>query len=193
MKYFLILILLVIFSCSSLKNAGTRSYSNYRVNIEVLAGKEKVNLNGLAFVSPDSNFISIYGPLGISIAKIQTLGESFTLVDMHNKKLFKTQYHNISSGLYNIFSGKYSSSENILLCRILNLVGENLNIALNCNQQDGLKYQFKEGKKRKTVNFSLVGLDSHYKVKIDFSGTEKSNFGNLTKYENFETISISLQ
>lgn len=193
MKYISIFVLVFIFACGTLKNTGARIGNNFRLNIEVVAGTDKVNLNGLAFVSKDSNFLSVYGPLGISVAKIQTKGDSLTFVDIQNKKLYKSSYRSVSSGFYNIFTGNYSSSEEVLLCRLTGLLIQNVNKNLQCNQGGRINYQFKSAKKRNTVYLSLGNVETNYKAKVEFSGTENTNFGNLTKYENFETISISLQ
>lgn len=194
MRSWFIIIIILFGSCRSTRLVLTPELNSGKLSIDFESSEDKFNLRGIAYFSPDSNYLNIFGPLGINLLKLKTIGDQIKIVDIQNKKIYNSVYRNVSGLMNNIFSGKFEKSEEQLVCALYMLI-KNEVLCSDFSGNRKMRYSFKEKAQKNDFSLNIENGASKYKIKVVFfKDTKVSNSSEgWMKYDNFETIFVRLQ
>lgn len=178
-----------LFSCCAV-NTG-RVTSSGKIGLNLISDDTRISLNGVINVTRDSSDFNIYGPLGISLARIKVKFDSVYVVDLRNSRMYKSEYPNAGNCVYNLFNGVYSAQEQKLLASILK---STRNTKFDNDRNAKITYSYK-GLIKKVVVVSFFTNEKEHSLKLKYVPNTKRNFkfSNLSKYSSFESSSIILQ
>lgn len=198
MRAVFIIILLISVSCSVSKKAFETSSNSGKAHFEFKNDDKTIAFNGLVYVATDTSIFNLFGLLGINVSKVGIFRDSIVIVDLINKKVYKSFYSNISKSVNNIFKGNFDKQEKQLICSIFSMsLKEKNSDFLNCTQNEtAISYKIINRRGKRNISLSMKPNNSiKYNLKIKFVPVLASRIStfNLDKYNKFENISIKLR
>lgn len=193
MKSFFFLIFLLLISCSIQKKVTDPGKQFYKYSIQISSDDDAINVSGMFHVNPDSSFFNVYGPFGISLAKIKIKGDSIAVVDITNKLIYVAYIENLSVSVNNIIFDHFTEKEERLFYILSSLLENRMNGNYSrLSNNNHFKYIFK-GKNKKKIEIRIKG-DLNYLIKISYFPDLNKNYSfSLDKYKYYKTIPINLQ
>lgn len=191
-----ILFLLFFFAgCASTKSNRVYEGNSKSLHISFKTAEDKYNLKGLSVLNPDSSYFNIFGKLGVfemNVSRVFVFRDSVIIVDLINKKIFRSRYHNFSQSVFNFFSGNYSIKEEQFVYAICSLFLKDI----KKNNKPEIVYNFKNKLNKSYINLNLNSNQNNYFIRVKVLSNNKNDiipFNNINKYSNFENISIEFR
>jgi hypothetical protein len=195
LKFWFIILLVLFGSCRSTKSISEPAINSGKLGIDFNSSDGDYNLRGIGYFSPDSNYVNIFGPLGINLIKLKTEGDSIKIVDIQNKKVYYSVYRNVSAMLNNIFNGRFSDDEELLICAMYLLIKNEVLCTELFVRNNKIKYSFRIGLKKYDIFLNIRSELVHYTINVNFYRNLKISLASddFMKYSNFESIFVKLQ
>lgn len=185
--YFFIIFILFLCGCSVVKQSSGSGFTSFNFELQYKGTSETVNLKGVGVLSSDSGYFNLYGPLGISVSKILICNDSISIIDLINKRIFKSNYVNLSKRFNNIFAGIFSEKEEQLVSSLCYLFLDKI--------KPEIFYDFDRGNTKQRINLSMSENENKHLVKIKMkpSGSIKMISGSSLSRYNYQIITVNLQ
>lgn len=193
---YLLIVGISLSSCSALKFNKSTSDTGGRIKVSIDSNDNHLDLKGIINVTKDSSYYSIFGPLGIVVAKIFVEFDSIKIVNIHEKTVIFSEYRNLSEKLWNIFNSNFGLEEKQLVCSLCYLIIPDKSFRYNCKNilnVNFINYKYTKGVKSNTIRINLLDQETNYEVEIKVFPKHDIIFGSYSadSYYLFEKISIN--
>jgi hypothetical protein len=192
---YLLVCFFILAGCASTRTSQLNVGNSKSLNISLKSEHDKISLKGLSVLTKDSSYFNVYGKLGVfemNVTRIFVFGDSIVIVDLINKKIFRSRYGKMSQIIYNFFTGNYSIKEEQFVYAICSLFLKDI----SKKNKPEIDYKFTNKVKKSFIDLQLNSNQNSYFIKMKVLSNNKNDnipFNYINKYSNFENISIEFR